>query len=133
MYLPLLVMINDQCTGMCKDGPVEEIADDVEIVALISDPDAAAAGADRVFITSDNPRGEDPEGICAAVAEGARGGTAEVLVEPDRRDAIRAALRAARQGDVVLIAGKGHETHQEIAGEKMPFDDRLVVVEELEG
>ena len=51
--------------------------------------------------------------------------------EPDRRAAIRAALAAAQPGDVVLIAGKGHETEQEIAGEKRPFDDRLVVVEEL--
>ena len=94
---------------------------------------AAAAGADRVFITSDNPRGEDPEAICRAVAEGAAGGAAEVLVEPDRRLAIRAALGAAQRGDVVLIAGKGHETHQEISGEKRPFDDRLVAALELEG
>jgi len=92
----------------------------------------AAAGADRVFITSDNPRGEDPEAICGAVAEGAAGGAADVHVEPDRRLAIRAAFEAAQRGDVVLIAGKGHETHQEIAGEKRPFDDRLVAVEELE-
>ena len=93
---------------------------------------AAAAGADRVFITSDNPRGEDPEAICRAIAEGAAGGSAEVFVEPDRRVAIRAALSAAQRGDVVLIAGKGHETHQEISGEKRPFDDRLVAGEELE-
>ena len=92
---------------------------------------AAARGADRVFITSDNPRGEDPEAICRAVLEGAAEGDAEVILEPDRRSAIRAALAAAERGDVVLIAGKGHETHQEIAGERCPFDDRLVAVEEL--
>ena len=94
---------------------------------------AAAAGADRVYITSDNPRGEDPRAICDAVFEGAREGQAYVEVEPDRRAAIRAALAAAQEGDVVLIAGKGHETHQEVGGERLPFDDRLVAAEELEG
>jgi UDP-N-acetylmuramoyl-L-alanyl-D-glutamate--2,6-diaminopimelate ligase len=94
---------------------------------------AAAEGADRVYITSDNPRGEDPQTICDAVLEGARGGDAVVEVEPDRRRAIRRALEAAERGDVVLIAGKGHETQQEIAGEKVSFDDRLVAARELQG
>jgi len=94
---------------------------------------AAALGADRVYITSDNPRGEDPQAICDAVFAGTSGGTARVEVEPDRRRAIRAALNASARGDVVLIAGKGHETHQEVAGEKVSFDDRLVAAEELEG
>ena len=86
-----------------------------------------------MYITSDNPRGEDPRAICDAVFEGAREGQAYVEVEPDRRAAIRAALAAAQEGDVVLIAGKGHETHQEVGGERLPFDDRLVAAEELEG
>jgi UDP-N-acetylmuramoyl-L-alanyl-D-glutamate--2,6-diaminopimelate ligase len=94
---------------------------------------AAAEGADRVYITSDNPRGEDPQAICEAVLEGARDGDALVEVEPDRRRAIRAALNAAGPGDVVLIAGKGHESQQEIAGEKASFDDRLVAARELQG
>lgn len=91
----------------------------------------AAAGAERVFITSDNPRGEDPLDICRAIAEGVGQGAATVSVEPDRKLAIRTALRSAGAEDVVLIAGKGHETHQEIGGELFPFDDRLVVAEEL--
>jgi len=76
--------------------------------------------ADRVVITSDNPRGEDPLAIIADIRNGARG---DCLIEPDRKRAIALALREARRGDVVLIAGKGHETHQEIMGAKRPFSD----------
>jgi UDP-N-acetylmuramoyl-L-alanyl-D-glutamate--2,6-diaminopimelate ligase len=93
---------------------------------------AASSVADVVVITSDNPRDEDPEAIIAAVAEGATGG-AQVLVEPDRRDAIAIAFARASAGDVVVIAGKGHETGQEIAGVVHPFDDRAVALELLEG
>jgi UDP-N-acetylmuramoyl-L-alanyl-D-glutamate--2,6-diaminopimelate ligase len=90
---------------------------------------AAARHADTVVITSDNPRSEDPEAIIAAIAEGA-GPTA--LRITDRREAIDHAIAAAGPGDVVVIAGKGHETYQEIAGGvKLPFDDREVAREAL--
>ena len=83
-------------------------------------------------LTSDNPRSEDPEQIARAVLEGLRDGPASVAVELDRRAAIRDALSAARPGDVVVIAGKGHETGQTIGDRTVPFDDRVVVREELE-
>ena len=89
---------------------------------------AAARRADRVVITSDNPRSEDPIAIIAAVAGGVPEGTWCVR-EPDRRKAIALALGQAEKGDVVIVAGKGHETTQEIAGVKHPFDDREVVRE----
>ncbi|MEX1177559.1 MAG: UDP-N-acetylmuramoyl-L-alanyl-D-glutamate--2,6-diaminopimelate ligase [Nitriliruptor sp.] len=99
---------------------------------------AAAAGADVAVLTSDNPRSEDPTAILAAVETGAReaiadGAAAELLVEPDRRRAIAAALDRASAGDVVLVAGKGHETGQELADRTLPFDDREVVRELLAG
>ncbi len=77
--------------------------------------------ADVAVVTSDNPRSEDPGAIAAEVVDGLA-----LEVELDRRLAIEHALETARDGDVVLIAGKGHETGQEIAGEKLPFDDREV-------
>lgn len=83
----------------------------------------AARLADRVWVTSDNPRGESPEAIIAAVLEGS-GPVARA--EPDRARAIAAAIDEAAPGDVVLLAGKGHETWQEQAGERVPFDDREV-------
>jgi UDP-N-acetylmuramoyl-L-alanyl-D-glutamate--2,6-diaminopimelate ligase len=92
---------------------------------------AAGEAADLVFVTSDNPRSEDPLSICRVVAEGALCGEALVTVESDRRLAIRAAIKVATPGDVLLIAGKGHETSQEIAGDRIPFDDRAVAAEEL--
>jgi UDP-N-acetylmuramoyl-L-alanyl-D-glutamate--2,6-diaminopimelate ligase len=92
---------------------------------------AAARHADRVVITSDNPRSEDPEAIIAAIAEGT-GGRAGVTRITDRRAAIEDAIAGAGPGDVVVIAGKGHETYQEIAGGvKLPFDDREVAREAL--
>jgi UDP-N-acetylmuramoyl-L-alanyl-D-glutamate--2,6-diaminopimelate ligase len=92
----------------------------------------AARLADVVVITDDNPRSEDPAAIRAAVLAGARGGRAEVLEIGDRRLAIREAVLRAEAGDVVLIAGKGHETGQEANGEVHPFDDRVVAAEELQ-
>jgi UDP-N-acetylmuramoyl-L-alanyl-D-glutamate--2,6-diaminopimelate ligase len=91
----------------------------------------AARLADLVIVTDDNPRTEDPAAIRAAVLEGARGGAAEVLEVGDRRLAIREAVLRAEPGDVVLIAGKGHETGQEVHGEVHPFDDRVVAAEEI--
>ena len=90
----------------------------------------AATLADRVVLTDDNPRDEDPGAIIVQVAAGAEG-PAVVEVEPDRRSAIRLALAAARSGDVVLVAGKGHETTQVVGGRSFHFDDREVVGEEL--
>jgi len=92
---------------------------------------AATALADLTVITSDNPRSEDPLAIIAEIEPGAREGGGEYVIEPDRRLAIRAALREARDGDVVVIAGKGHETGQEFADHTIPFNDRSVAAEEL--
>ena len=91
---------------------------------------AAAGTADLTFVTSDNPRSEDPESIVAEVAAGVRD-SAGLFVEVDRRVAIRTALAMARDGDIVLVLGKGHEQGQEFAdGLVEPFDDRIVVQEE---
>ena len=87
----------------------------------------AAQLADVLVVTDDNPRSEDPAAIRAALLEGARGGPAEVIEEGDRHAAIAVALDRARPGDIVLVAGKGHETGQEVAGTMLPFDDRDVV------
>jgi UDP-N-acetylmuramoyl-L-alanyl-D-glutamate--2,6-diaminopimelate ligase len=92
---------------------------------------AAAAGADLAVLTSDNPRGEAPAAIADHVLTGLSAGPAEVRVELDRREAIRLALYAAEPGDVVIVAGKGHEAGQTVAGTTMPFDDRAVLREEL--
>ena len=87
----------------------------------------AASEADRVIITSDNPRSEDPAQIIRAVAEGClnKGVSPEQII--DRREAIHYSLSEARTGDVVLIAGKGHENNQIIGDQIIPFSDRLVV------
>jgi UDP-N-acetylmuramoyl-L-alanyl-D-glutamate--2,6-diaminopimelate ligase len=96
----------------------------------------AARLSDVVVITSDNPRSEDPARIIDEVKRGAdpetRQGHAEVLAIADRREAILQAVGAAAQGDLVLIAGKGHEKYQEIDGRVTPFDDVAVAREALE-
>ncbi len=92
--------------------------------------EAAARLADHVIVTSDNPRGEDAEAIIAAVMAGIPGGGAESIV--DRQVAIFTAIHNARPGDIVLVAGKGHETYQEIAGVRHPFRDAEVAVAALE-
>jgi len=87
---------------------------------------AAVAGADLAVLTSDNPRSEDPEAILREMdAPGA-------VIEPDRRAAIGYAVAQARPGDAVVVAGRGHETGQEVAGVVMPFDDRVVLREALQ-
>ena len=97
----------------------------------------AAQRSDVVFLTSDNPRTEDPEAILRAIEQGVLGLSASErgasYVIPDRRAAIRAALLEARPGDVVLIAGKGHEDYQVIGKTRHRFDDREVVRELLAG
>jgi len=88
--------------------------------------EACAKLADRLVVTSDNPRSEDPDAIIADILKGV-GRRDGVAVEPDRRAAIGYALANAEAGDVVIVAGKGHETTQEIKGVKHPFDDREIV------
>jgi UDP-N-acetylmuramoyl-L-alanyl-D-glutamate--2,6-diaminopimelate ligase len=87
--------------------------------------------ADVVVLTNDNPRSEDPHRIVEDIRAGISG-RAEIVVEFDRRKAILDALRSARPGDVVVVAGKGHETTQEFADRTIPFDDREIVRRELE-
>ena len=90
---------------------------------------AAAGLADRVIVTSDNPRNEDPESIVDQIMEGTGDGAEREL---DRRRAIGLAIESAEPGDVVVIAGKGHEQGQEFeGGRKEPFDDVTVAREAL--
>jgi len=94
----------------------------------------AARGADQVLLTSDNPRGEDPLEIITDILEGVLSESAvkqAPLVLVERREAITAAIAAAGAGDVVLIAGKGHENYQERAGERRPFSDAAVAAQAL--
>ena len=81
----------------------------------------AAHCADRVWVTSDNPRHESPELIIRQIIEGAT--EASFLREPERAKAIEAAVMDAGENDVILVAGKGHEPYQEIAGVRYPFSD----------
>jgi UDP-N-acetylmuramoyl-L-alanyl-D-glutamate--2,6-diaminopimelate ligase len=96
----------------------------------------AARMSDIVVITSDNPRTEDPERIIEEVKRGTTSETrqsrAEVLTIVDRREAIETAIKRASPGDVVLIAGKGHEKYQDVGGRTFPFDDVAVAREALE-
>jgi len=92
---------------------------------------AAARHADRIVLTDDNPRSEDPAAIVADILAGTAG-HADVRVEHDRGRAISAAIAAAGAGDVVLIAGKGHESRQIRRAGELRFDDREVVRRELE-
>jgi len=91
---------------------------------------AAAKLADRVILTSDNPRSEEPAAILREMAAGLPKGAAAQKIE-NRAEAIRTAVRSAGPGDVVLVAGKGHEETQEIRGEKFPFSDRREVEKAL--
>jgi UDP-N-acetylmuramoyl-L-alanyl-D-glutamate--2,6-diaminopimelate ligase len=99
--------------------------------------EAAGRGADQVVVTSDNPRTEEPAAIIAEIlpgleraglerisADALRRGARGFVVEPDRRAAIALAVSASREGDAVLVAGKGHEDHQLVGGERLPFSDR---------
>jgi UDP-N-acetylmuramoyl-L-alanyl-D-glutamate--2,6-diaminopimelate ligase len=92
----------------------------------------AAELADLVVVTDDNPRDEEPAAIRATITAGAKGGRAEVVEIGDRREAIDHAVAWARAGDVVLIAGKGHEAGQTSHGKTRPFDDRDELAQSLE-
>ncbi len=98
--------------------------------------EVAARLADVLVVTDDNPRGEPPGAIRSAVLAGARSvpepARADLHEEGDRRAAIRLAVRLAGPGDTVVVAGKGHETGQEVDGTVHPFDDRVVLREEIE-
>jgi UDP-N-acetylmuramoyl-L-alanyl-D-glutamate--2,6-diaminopimelate ligase len=92
----------------------------------------AAAMSSRVILTSDNPRNEDPEDIIRQMMEGVPAERLkDVLSIPDRRQAIKTAVMMATEGDIILVAGKGHETYQETGGKRIHFDDREVIREFL--
>ncbi|WP_410471196.1 UDP-N-acetylmuramoyl-L-alanyl-D-glutamate--2,6-diaminopimelate ligase [Hymenobacter sp. APR13] len=93
----------------------------------------ACQGSDRVVLTSDNPRFEDPNDILAQMQAGVKvQDQAKVLTIPDRREAIKTAVTLAGPNDIVLVAGKGHETYQEVKGVKADFDDKKVLQEMFE-
>ena len=91
----------------------------------------AGENSDLVFITSDNPRTEDPLKIIAEIETGVAETGTEFLSISDRRDAIFKAIASAKAGDVVIIAGKGHETYQIVGNDKFHFDDREVASEAI--
>jgi len=94
--------------------------------------EVAARESDYAIVTSDNPRGEDPMAIIHEIEAGMAGiDDAHYQIIVDRREAIRIALTEAREGDTVVIAGKGHETYQTIGSVSYPFDDRAVARELL--
>ena len=97
---------------------------DVEKRPLMGE--AVGRAADRAYVTNDNPRSERPEDIIAAITVGLRKTKGRFEIEPDRGRAIDAAIESANRGDVVLIAGKGHETYQIIGNDVFEFDDRVV-------
>ena len=89
--------------------------------------------SDKVVLTSDNPRNEDPDAIIAEMEQGiAAQNYKKVLSITDRRQAIKTACQLAQPNDIIIIAGKGHETYQEIKGVRSDFDDMKIVKEILE-
>jgi UDP-N-acetylmuramoyl-L-alanyl-D-glutamate--2,6-diaminopimelate ligase len=94
---------------------------------------AAAEASDFVVLTSDNPRSEDPLAIMNDALVGIRRVDVPLIIEPDRATAIARALKEAREGDVVILAGKGHETYQVLKDRTIPFDDRAVARDVLRG
>jgi UDP-N-acetylmuramoyl-L-alanyl-D-glutamate--2,6-diaminopimelate ligase len=93
----------------------------------------AAELSDFVVLTSDNPRSEDPLDIMNDVLVGLRRKDTPCLVEPDRATAIKRAIEEARPGDILILAGKGHETYQVLKDRTIAFDDREVAREVLRG
>lgn len=92
----------------------------------------AAIKSDQIILTSDNPRNEEPESIIDDMEKGLNKELKNKMLRiTDRKEAIRTACRIAKSGDVILVAGKGHETYQEIKGKKFPFDDKKILIAEL--
>jgi len=89
----------------------------------------AGKHSDFCIITSDNPRFEEPEAITEEIEKGMTETNCEYIVEVDRREAIKKAVEMYAEGDLIVIAGKGHEKYQLISGKKLPFDDESVVKE----
>ena len=87
----------------------------------------AVSHADWSIVTSDNPRYEDPEKILSEIQDGIPADSSNYEIIVDRREAISRALKMAQKGDLVLVAGKGHESYQEVEGRKILFDDRDIV------
>ncbi len=94
---------------------------------------AAGEGSDVVYLTSDNPRSEDPEAIMADAVSGLDATGTRYILEADRATAILLALEEARAGDIVLLAGKGHEKTQTLKSGTVPFDDAQIALEILKG
>ena len=94
----------------------------------------AAQRSYQVILTSDNPRSEDPDDIIKEMEQGLDEGEArrKTLSITDRKQAIRTACRMAGKGDIILVAGKGHEKYQEIKGVRYPFDDKEILKEEFQ-
>ena len=89
--------------------------------------------ADLTIITSDNPRDEDPQAIIDDIKQGIAKTDGEFVEILDRKDAIRDAIQNGKPGDVIVLAGKGHEDYQEIRGKKYPMDERDLIADILEG
>ena len=89
--------------------------------------EVAARLSDVVVVTSDNPRTEDPEMIISDILEGLKGIRTKKIVETNRTEAIKKALAEATENDIVLLAGKGHETYQIIGTEKFDYDERVII------
>ena len=86
-----------------------------------------SVGADVNILTSDNPRGEDPEKIISEIASGMP--VKPQVIEVDRRKAIEQAFNEVESGDLIVVAGRGHEEYQEIDGKKIPFSDKTVLLD----
>ena len=117
---------------------VPERMTDEKLDAVCAACDEVIGGrlADFCILTSDNPRSEDPMAILEAIEEGIKTTGKPYKVIENRTEAIRYALNMAEDGDVIVLAGKGHETYQEIKGVKYPFDEKQVVADllrEMEG
>ena len=91
--------------------------------------ETAAKLADLVVVTSDNPRDEDPKDIMTDILTGVMKAQGEYVTVADRKEAIRYCINNARVGDVIVLAGKGHENYQEIRGKKFPMDERQMIID----
>ena len=93
--------------------------------------DVSSRLSDLTIVTSDNPRFEKPEDIIADIVTGVKRAEGQYITIPDRKEAIRYAIEHGAEGDVIVLAGKGHEDYQEIEGVKYPMDERVLIQEIL--